>query len=264
MNPTIQIHKELQEAFDFFNERLFDNELPLTLMTLQRGKRTYGYFSPNRFTNAEGEKISELAMNPDYFGARTLVDTLSTVVHEMVHVWHFFINDKPCRMGYHDKVWGEKMEELGLMPSNTGMEGGKKTGQQMTHYIMEGGKFSKVVFELIERGFDISWYDTFGADLQINTRTNTNILNDWKKQAGGNDELVEKLTQIVSKKNEPINPEDEDNNDDDEFQITVTPPSKGAIPTRLKYSCSGCGANVWGKPNLNIQCGDCSTSFELA
>lgn len=258
MNPTIQIHNELQEAFDFFNARLFDNELPITLMTLQRGKRTFGYFSPNRFTNGDGQQVSELAMNPDYFGARTLVDTLSTVVHEMAHVWHFFIKESPCRTGYHDKVWGEKMESLGLMPSNTGMEGGKKTGQQMTHYIIEGGQFSKAVFELIERGFDISWYDTYGANLQINSRTNKGILSDWKKQAGGNDELVEKLTQIVSKKNKPSDPE---NDDDDEFQVTVTPPTKGVAPTRIKYSCIGCGANVWGKPKLNILCGDCSEPF---
>lgn len=26
-------------------------------------------------------------MNPDYFGGRSLADTLSTLVHEMVHVW---------------------------------------------------------------------------------------------------------------------------------------------------------------------------------
>jgi hypothetical protein len=43
---------------------------------------------------------------------------------------------KKCRGGYHDRVWGAKMEEVGLMPSNTGLPGGKKNGQQMTHYII--------------------------------------------------------------------------------------------------------------------------------
>jgi hypothetical protein len=28
------------------------------------------------------------------------------------------------------------MESIGLVPSNTGLPGGKRTGQQMTHYIM--------------------------------------------------------------------------------------------------------------------------------
>lgn len=62
-------------------------------------------------------------MNPDYFGGRSLADTLSTLVHEMVHVWQHYAPVKKCRGGYHDRVWGAKMEEVGLMPSNTGLPG---------------------------------------------------------------------------------------------------------------------------------------------
>lgn len=40
------------------------------------------------------------------------------------------------------------MEAIGLMPTHTGEVGGKKTGQKMTHYIIEGGKF-----DVAERGF---------------------------------------------------------------------------------------------------------------
>ena len=98
-------------------------------------------------------------MNPDYFGGRSLADTLSTLVHEMVHVWQHYAPVKKCRGGYHDRVWGAKMEEVGLMPSNTGLPGGKKNGQQMTHYIIRGGRFQKAVYDLLKNGFSISWYD---------------------------------------------------------------------------------------------------------
>jgi predicted SprT family Zn-dependent metalloprotease len=30
---------------------------------------------------------------------------------------------------------------------------------------------------------------------------------------------------------------------------------------RVKYNCSGCKSNVWGKPNLDIVCGTCKVSF---
>ena len=89
-------------------------------------------------------------MNPDYFGGRSLADTLSTLVHEMVHVWQHYAPVKKCRGGYHDRVWGAKMEEVGLMPSNTGLPGGKKNGQQMTHYIIRGGRFQKAVYDLLK------------------------------------------------------------------------------------------------------------------
>lgn len=37
------------------------------------------------------------------------------------------------------------MDEIGLTPSNTGEPGGKRTGQQMDHYVTPGGAFESVV-----------------------------------------------------------------------------------------------------------------------
>src|SRR5699024_9851145 len=45
MKPTSEAYDELQIAYDHFNEHLFNNALPQCLITLQREKRTYGYFS---------------------------------------------------------------------------------------------------------------------------------------------------------------------------------------------------------------------------
>jgi DNA-directed RNA polymerase subunit RPC12/RpoP len=53
------------------------------------------------------------------------------------------------------------MESIGLMPSNTGLPGGKKTGQQMTHYVIEGGPFETICKELLANNFKISWADRF-------------------------------------------------------------------------------------------------------
>lgn len=33
---------------------------------------------------------------------------------------------------------------------------------------------------------------------------------------------------------------------------------------KVKYTCPGCGANVWGKPELAILCEDCDERFEVA
>jgi len=43
------------------------------------------------------------------------------------------------------------MEEIGLMPSNTGQPGGKKTGQGMTHYIIQNGLFVNAFNRLAEK-----------------------------------------------------------------------------------------------------------------
>jgi hypothetical protein len=86
---------------------------------------------------------------------------------------------KKCRGGYHDRVWGAKMEEVGLMPSNTGLPGGKKNGQQMTHYIIRGGRFQKAVYDLLKNGFSISWYDRWSEQSLPQRLTAISSMTGW-------------------------------------------------------------------------------------
>jgi hypothetical protein len=81
---------------------------------------------------------------------------LSTLAHEQVHLWqaHF---GSPSRAGYHDKEWAAKMLEIGLHPSDTGQPGGKLTGQNMTHYIVDGGPFAQAAGRLIAKGWAVPY-----------------------------------------------------------------------------------------------------------
>ncbi len=65
----------------------------------------------------------------------------------------------PGRRGYHNKEWGRMMKEVGLYPSNTGQPGGKETGEQMTHYVMEDGPFDQACRDLLAAGFRITWHE---------------------------------------------------------------------------------------------------------
>jgi hypothetical protein len=89
-----------------------------------------------------------------------LPEVLRTIVHELVHQWQERFG-KPTRRCYHDRQFAEKMESIGLMPSDTGMPGGKKTGQKMGDYMIRGGRFETVTRELLKTGFSISWFDRF-------------------------------------------------------------------------------------------------------
>ena len=169
--PTKQTYNELQEAYDYFNIRLFNGELPNCLLTLQRKSgRVYGFFAPERFSNAVGNsKTDELAMNPMHFHKRSIEDVLSTLAHEMVHVWQAHYG-KPGRRGYHNKEWGRKMMQIGLLPSNTGKPGGKTTGEQMSHYIESNGLFDSVGKGFLARGFRLSWAEG-GQEIEPETTT---------------------------------------------------------------------------------------------
>lgn len=149
-------YKAFQQAYDFFNAQLFSGTLPHVLVTLQRHAKAYGYFSPERFIGrTEKEAAHELAMNPDHFG-RTDELILSTLVHEMVHVWQKAHGKMP-RRGYHDKQWAAKMKEVGLHPSDTAQSGGRETGQSVSHYIIEEGPFAAAFVKLQATGFKLRW-----------------------------------------------------------------------------------------------------------
>jgi predicted SprT family Zn-dependent metalloprotease len=150
-------YQGFQEAYDFFNRQLFQGSLPQVLVTLQRHAKSLGYFSPERFNGRIDETtIHELALNPDTFLGRTDALILSTLVHEMAHVWQQTYGKSP-RKGYHDRQWAEKMREIGLHPSTTGEPGGEETGQRMSHYILPEGRYAKAYAKLAARGFQLHW-----------------------------------------------------------------------------------------------------------
>ena len=154
---TLTEYQGFQDAYDFFNRELFGGSLPQVLVTLQRHAKSYGYFSPERFNGRiDQTAVHELALNPDGFHGRTDEMILSTLVHEMAHVWQQ-THGKAPRRGYHDRQWAGKMREIGLQPSNTGEPGGKETGQSVSHYILPGGRYAKAYAKLAAQGFQLHW-----------------------------------------------------------------------------------------------------------
>ena len=202
MKPTIQQNNSYQGLYDYFNRKLFNNELNACYLTMIPSKvNNGGHFSPERWTDAQGNKAHEISMNPHGYAIHDNKFFASILVHEMVHLFIHDSLEKPPRGGYHCKRWGAKMKEVGLYPSNTGEPGGKETGQQMSHYIMEEGLFAEA-YESMPKGLFLP----------------------FKRYA---------------------------------------PTSKKKPKSKFKYTCPSCEANIWGKAELNIVCGDCGENFEM-
>jgi hypothetical protein len=136
----------LQDAYDFFNAELFGGVLPAVLITLRREPDAHGYFLPNPAGSWE------LALNPDGFSGRSDREILSTLVHEMVHVWQEACGN-PSRGDYHNQQWAAKMCAIGLQPTATGQPGGQQTGVGMTHLIIPDGAYAHAYAALQTRGF---------------------------------------------------------------------------------------------------------------
>ncbi|MBK8177245.1 MAG: SprT-like domain-containing protein [Rhodospirillales bacterium] len=188
-DPTRSTYDGLREAYDFFNRRLFGGRLPQCLITMQRHRTAYGYFAGGRFGTVDGnETTDEIALNPSHFRSRTTEESLSTLVHEMTHLeQHHF--GAPSRQGYHNKEWAGLMRAVGLIPSATAAEGGKETGQKVSHYIARGGPFDLACRELLQQGYSVRyvelWRDPEAAKRKAASKTKYTCpacgLNAWGK-----------------------------------------------------------------------------------
>lgn len=160
--PTREAYEELERAYSFFNDQLFDGRLPDCLITLQRSHDSKGYFSANQFVNrTDAVNAHEIALNPKWFAVRSLPETLATLVEGMVSLDQHLNSDNPPRRRYRNKEWAAMAEDIGLMASDTGEPGGKRTGDSVSTYIIDGGKFDLACSELLDQAFVLSWIDRF-------------------------------------------------------------------------------------------------------
>lgn len=240
VTPTSDLYGQLQSLTDHFNRALFDGHLPTTIITLQRSAHTAGHFTESRWRHINGESVSELALNPTYFARRSLLALCQTVVHELCHLWQQ-IDGSASRPGYHNKVWAEKMELIGLMPSATGRPGGARTGQRMADYPIQGGSFLRACEELIAAEFALKWVDQG----QFSTAACRSIPDaDIDVSGRISDRLLLPLRDLFQNINVPLVPH---------------PNSK---KVKARYQCPNCLAKVWGKQGLAITCSDCGVNFE--
>ncbi len=263
-SPTNQTYRELENAYHYFNNELFDGKLPNCLIVLQRKVKTMGYVSIDRWINREGKKVHELAINPEYFLGSSIEEVFQTMVHEQCHIWqHCF--GKPGRRGYHNKEWSSKMVSIGLIPSNTGWPGGRQTGEEMDDYILDKGACHKAIQKLLSSGYWLTWVDRFTANTSIRP------LKIFSSSEGNGSQTIKPTTPVAPLGNdyicqprteETLSPVTQNQYQDAEessgiiaFQLAAKKP-----PTRIKYRCE-CQNQVWGKPNLRINCEDCEMPF---
>lgn len=254
LKPTEDTYQELVRIVDFLNEELFSGQLPPCLITLQRKTNCAGYYSRKRFHRTGGtDVVDELAFNPAYFPVVPLVEVLQTGSHELCHMWQYHYGT-PSRSGYHNAEWSAKMVSIGLQPSDTGRPGGRHLGQTMSDYPIEGGLFIQAARKLINTGFGLSWLDRFPAPPP---KTYSTLLAHGGTPSAAESTVLSGTAAVASL--------DQAGDIDPLFAMPAgysKPSEPGELPVhnrslREKYICKGCKTAVWGKPRLNVRCGDC-------
>lgn len=179
-NPTLDFYGHLDDAFVFFNDRLFDGALPKIMFELTNKKQVAGLFKAASWQATDGVYVHSIAINPQIIVQSTPLVIYITLVKEMVHLWQKTYG-KASRPGYHNTEWGEKMESIGLMPSSTGLPGGKKVGQKMSSYLIAGGAFEAAAVDFFLEGNFINLVDATIDDADVLKLRNQLLLECVKK-----------------------------------------------------------------------------------
>lgn len=238
MNPSNELYGALQQMYEHFNKSLFDSRLPQVIFTAQRQKGTMGYFSPNRWVSKQGKTCHEIAINPAYVGKSALLEVLQTMVHEQCHLLQF-VAGKPGRRGYHNKEWARMMQDVGLMPSSTGLPGGKTTGESMSDYPIVGGKFLQECDALVSgSSFDMPWVDRFAMGTSA-AKPAESLVQEYDLPDSSAVKLATAVVEFFSAESFVVSDHPQENR------------------SKAKYSCGDCGANVWGRPGLKLKCLSC-------
>lgn len=222
--PTTKFYSLFQHIFDFYNATLFNGQLNDCIIVISRKNNVFGHYAPKRWFSTQDHETDELAINPSMICKHPLKELCQTIVHEMCHGWQFNFG-KPSRRTYHNKEWADKMESVGLMPSNTGLPGGKRVGQKMADYSIEDGPFDRSTKEL----FNGNVFE--GLFLEIYP--------DMVEEINLDEDLFDQIKDMT---------------------LSYEGPGKPKKNSTIKYSC-GC-SNVWGKAGLEISCLKCNTKMK--
>jgi hypothetical protein len=154
----------LGQAFDFFNDRLFEGRLPVCLIGLGSNQDELGCFWIRRFALKGGERLLyEIYLNPKHLRRRWLADNLATLAHEMVHLEQTVFGKFSSR---HDQDWRERMRRIGIVSRHVGPVGGEQTHQ----YVEPGGAFEQACGELVNLGFRLDDRNRYRSDAALRSR----------------------------------------------------------------------------------------------
>jgi len=141
---------ELYRAFNHFNKRFADGELPHVVITLQnRGRRNaYGWFGQGYWMDrATKDSVHEINLSAEYL-ARGQSGMLETLLHEMAHLLNASRGVRDCSSGqYHNKKFKIAAEQFGLKVTRTGTRGwaftslGEEATQAIDELNMDGSLF---------------------------------------------------------------------------------------------------------------------------
>lgn len=112
-----RVSQYLSKLFDLINAKWFENEVSKPVITIQSTPDAYGHITCGKVWRTEnGESRHELNIGAGTL-SRNIENVVSTMIHEMVHLYCIQKKIKDTSRGYtyHNKKFKEEAEKRGLI-----------------------------------------------------------------------------------------------------------------------------------------------------
>lgn len=126
-----ELQAALQAAFNKINRDFYGGELEKAVITTKEGKRksAFGWIEVAKNWKQSGTERHEINISADYLGERSVQATITTLMHEMVHLYNIQngIKDTTRSGLYHNKNFKQTAEAHGLEVEQIDKIGWSKT-----------------------------------------------------------------------------------------------------------------------------------------
>jgi hypothetical protein len=147
-NPNMELWNSYQAAFDYFNEKLFEQALPYCILNFKAAGRSWGFFQRQKWTRGSETTFHEISLNPALLTRQDDM-ILQMLCKCMVGLWQQVHGTPPKHdNGYYNTEFVEKMAAIGL-PCD------QSYGQALTHSVASDGAYASIRPEAMQRFFPL-------------------------------------------------------------------------------------------------------------
>ena len=149
--PAIEEADALTNAFEYLNEELFDNQLPMVKLSLTRNPRVKkGHFAENAWVDEAGVEWHEIAINAQWYAeVQDWRLAMTTMVHEMGHLEQSVLGIAG-RESYHNREYVTRMRAMGVDSINPETGEPATSGDRVSSALIPGGRLEEALMVMPE------------------------------------------------------------------------------------------------------------------
>lgn len=139
---TSRVSGYIEKMYRQLNQDKFAGQLEEPIITIQSTPRAYGHVTCGKVWKSKDCHRYELNIGAGTLD-RPIESVVSTLLHEMVHIYNLMNNIQDCSRGntYHNKKFRDKAEEVGLIIERDKRIGWSITSpsEELIEYIIQQG-----------------------------------------------------------------------------------------------------------------------------